>query len=1322
MSFVLLLFLVGGGGLTFFLVSHLVSRLMRPSPSTPPEEQSTIPAEEESASAPAPWFIWETFRSFVYRILRISRVAPVGPIFKSFRIALRTLKSRSLKSNAKYDLPWCVVVGGRSSGKDFLLQGTSLPQPIRSPAAECEGTLSWWFFEKGIVLNVDSQCFLSQNTPETSWITLLRNLQHWRPRNPIDAVVFTISLEDLLALSPEDLVAQAKKLSQPLLMLEGVLSITLPLHIVITKADALPGFSGLPQTLSSTEKTQLFGWTNKDDASKRFDTTHIKEALETIQADLYAWTLKNFSTSTNPQFHDDIMVFAERLSALQEPLSHYLQALLRIGGYEDNFYVRGISLTGQEGVGQKVAFGDDLLQEKIFQERGVTQPIKRLFGNNNRLIVWIKTTIALITLVWGGGLFWSHNQLQETVHSLQPLMYYSTPATINNEMDMLKNSFKTMSSKTLDLLVQSAKYDLFSWFIPLSWISPLEKVFDERVFSLFDTFVAHPMHRGFALKVEKLVFSTMQHVEEDASSLALTDVAAFTDLKDFVMNIETLEDHVILYNALPKTQDIKSFKAIISYLHNFDLPQHFVTQKTLLQEKVLKNARYQPFHLTPHIPQAREKFFTLFNNFLVSGFNPNRLFEAPRALQDTLERLDRSGVDSLEEIYSLLEYLDNTIGILEKGGLWLTQEGFSPPRELENTLDAIEKTTFLGQKVREHANESLQKIFQKTTTFLESFGSTMTGHFFVRSQETGLLIPSVGLIALRKALILALKQGFMQRASYESLTQKIPQGQILHWDKHMVQKAILLLKDYQSFVDNDLQTFPIEIQDAMKLISRKQLEANLETTLARAQTFFQIPVARWSNRSEEASRAYADNLREVSSLFGTILEELDRIGAHALFVSLRDTLFKQMYSHLEQLDHLVQQGAFLYPDMNNLRWWKGGRGPVLTAYGADDRLEMRTLWGNELRRFKDMMNVHVVPVLDLLKSPFMHTQTQEAKVIDRWVRVSEQLEAYEAGKDSTLKMLEAFIMEEGNNITFDNHQEHVGERDLERKYSDVFLDVLGSLKKALFLRCKQIMAEKTVEDYSALAHYFNKNMAGSYPFVADIPTGDRPEMEVTPEVLTKFYEGFSKLTPERLSSVKKHPHYGSSFKNVNKFLSSMLKVKTFLDNHFAPAKKGDNPGVSFSVEYRANRDRDTLGDHIIDWAVIAGENTISLQEGKSEGYWRAGDPFSVGIQFVGQSPLVPVQDPSQPNMVVVFDRALFVYEGVWGWLRMIQSQQATADQGKLGSDTLLAFTVPMAARTTGAVADKAKIFMRIIPRKVNGQAHRNFKVPSFPMRAPFFEA
>jgi len=1332
-SMFFILLLIGGSGLTFFLVSHFVTRALRPSsaPASEDEKEQSEPApSEKTVTRPSPGIytvFWQAIRHFLYRLLRSSRLMPAGPIYNSFRMAFRMLRNRSLRSNAKYEIPLCMFVGDRSSGKDALLGTLSLPQPIQGPAAACAGTLNWWFFEKGMIINVDSQCLLSQGADACNWMSLLRNLQHWRPRNPLDTVVIAISLEDILAQPEEVYTKAAAKISHPLLLIESTLNMTLPLHIVITKTDFLPGFSGLVESCTDEEIQQILGWTNRYDATKRFDASIVQEAISNVQSDLYGWAMQKFAQGVSPRYRDDIMVFIERLATIEVPLEKYLHALLKMGGYHDNFYVRGISFCGQKDAeDSRVVFSNDLLQEKVFQERGITQPIKRFFTNANRIVLWLRAAIAVIVTGWGGGLSLSHKNLTNTVQTLRPLMYATPEAAAlstapSHEAQMHSKGFLDMSKKTLELLVQSARYDLFSWFMPPSWISSLETDFDERVFNLYDTFVAQPMHQGFALKFHKLLSDSFSHTNTVEGSLALTDIAAFTNLKEFVDGVESLEDHVILYNALPKTLDTKSFRTVIRYLYDFDLTEQFVTHKTVLQEKVLKNARYRPFHMDAYTQKARERFFDLFNMFIVAGFNPDRLFECPRTLQDALDRIDRSGVDSLEEIYSLLEAIDNSIAMFTQTGSWLTQEGFVAPKLLEGLLETIEKTTFLGKKVVEHAHESLEKIFHKTTLFLESFGSPMTGHFFVRSQETGLLIPGVGLVALRKALVLALKQGFMQRSAHEALTQKIPHGQILHWDKHMVQKAMLLIKDFQNFIDNDLQAFPVEIQDAMRQISIKQLEANVETALARAQTFFHIPVARWSNRSEEVARAYADNLQEVTPTFAAILEELDRIGAHNLFITLRTALFKQMYGHLEQLDELVQKGAFLYPDIGNLRWWKGSVNPIFAVYGADDRLEMRSLWGNHLKRFKDVVSMHVIPVLDLLKSPLMDIGTKEAKVIDRWDRVSEHMEAYEAGKDSSLKMLETFIMEEGPNISFENHQEYVSQRDVDKKYSDVFLDVIGSIKKGLFIRCQEIMAERAAEDYMQLARYFNTNMAGAYPFTKSVPMGDHPEMEVTPDTLKKFYDDFAKLSPEKLLSIKKHPRFGASFKAINSFLSGMLEVKKFLDTHFAPAQKGDPPGVSFMVEYRANKDRDSMGDHVIDWAVISGEETMSLQEGKVEGYWKSGDPFSVGIQFVAQSPIAPVKDPSHPNMVVLADRALFVYEGIWGWLRMLQVQQATKEQGKISGDNLLTFNIPMVARTTGVAMEKAVVFMRLIPRKVNGQAHRNFRIPKFPTRAPFFE-
>ncbi|MCY4413596.1 MAG: hypothetical protein OXC30_01220 [Alphaproteobacteria bacterium] len=1322
---------LGGGLLTFFVVSRIMVRMMRPShgKKQPQMTESVLPAETPQPEREKRIFpFWSSVKSIFYKLLRISRLAPAGPLYASFKEATTLLKKRSLLRNPKYALPWTIVVGGRVSGKSNMLSGLQLPQPIKSPAASAPGSLDWWFLEEGVVLNVDSRCFLSQSTDETGWFTFLRNLQHWRPRNPVDSVVLTISLEEIMQAAEDVQQALAEKIAKPLLMLESVLGVSLPLHIVVTKTDFLPGFQGLAHVAKQAGKSgEILGWTNPYDADKRFDGSEIKEAVESVQSDLHNWTLHCFSEGVSAQYRDDIMVFIERLGGVIAPLQRNLKTLLGMGGYKDNFYVRGLSFVGQEVEQSQVFFGDDLISKKVFQERGVARPLQKIFGGHNRLFVWIRSAIVLLSLVWGVGLFLDHKRLQNTVFALRPLMQKTVTNISGREMaevgeeELQKQTFKNATKNTLKLLSQSAKYDLFSWFMPASWMSGLEGDLDDQVFKLYDVFVAQPMYRCFQGRAEKLIIETDARKEQWTESLSMTDVTSFCRLKDYLIGVEDLEDHVNLYNSLPKTQDVKSFQMIIQYLYDFNLGESFFTQKTLLQEKILKNIQYSPFYLSDYVERARERFFDVFNAFLVSSFHVDRLFSAPRALQNALEKIDRSGIAGVEEVYGLLEKIDATTNMLmQDGGAWLAREHFVPSSDLEQVLETIQKTGFLGVKVVDHCTNSLTKIFHKTTTFLESFGSMMTGHFFVRSQELGVLVPSMGLSALRKAIVLSLKKGFMQRASHEKMTTIIPKGQILHWDKQMLIKALAIIKEYRVFMEQELQTFPEAIQETMRLMSRKQLEANVEGVLARAQTFFQIPVTRWSNHAEEVSRAYADNLQEVAPLFADIITHLNELGAHTLFVTVRDALFKQMYTHLKELEELVQKGAFFYPDVANIRWWKGEKGVVYQLYGADDRLDMRSLWGNHVKRFKEMMALHVSPVLDLLTSPLMHMETKEAKIVDRWAHISEQLASYEEGKDSTIKILEAFVMEEGNMITFENYKEHIHESIIAKRHSDFFLNIAVSIKRSIYERCRELTAEVAMRDYTVLARYFNNHMAGVYPFVKENMPGMRLESEVDPDSMKDFFEKFSKLSTDKLKSLRDHPAYKGSFKDVKKFLADMWRLKEFLDTFFAPSKEGEDPGISFLTEYRANKARDVFGEHIIDWAVISGEEEIGLQGGKTEGYWRMGQPFTVGVQFVVQSPLAPVASRDMPNLVVLGDRALFVYEGFWSWLRLLQNMQATAADGNVGGDTLLKLEIPMAEKTTGQLADKTKVFLRIIPRQTNGKAKRAFRIPPFPVRAPYF--
>lgn len=1310
----------------FFMVSALVHALVRPKEKKAVMDEA--PMLEEKGRLKADSFgLFKTLKKIGYRLLMRLRIAPAGPCYTSFRSALQILKGSTLKSTAKYDLPWTVLVGGRLSGQDGLMEGVRLSQPVRSPAAHSEGLVNWWFYEKGVVLNVDSQCFLSQGGMETSWEVFVRNLQYWRPRNPLDSVVLSVSWEELVSLSDEEIEKEAKKIGEPLRKLEEMLGLVLPLHIVVTKTDVMPGFQGLIE-LSEDQTHQAVGWSNPYEFERRFFIESVREAIIKIQQQLYQWTMQAFLGEQKKQYRDDIMVFSERLMSLEGPLQKYLKTLLDMGGYRDHFYMRSLCLTGRDEKTGEVRFVEDFLSKKVFEECGVAQPITRIFRSSNTVIGWIRSAILCLSLVWTGALFYDHTRLGKTTHELKHLLtetthhFYSQNAQEITEEMMYKDGVRKYTENTLRLLDQSARYALFSWSSPASWLSSLERDFDQYVFKLYDYIVARPMYRSFEYKAESLIIAPLPTPESQSKSLELCASASFRTMQNYLEELEALEDKVNLYNALPRTQNIHHFRETVSYLYNFRLTEDFVTEKSFLQDKVLRHAVYQPFYMQDYEVKATERFQTLFNAFLLEAFNPDRLFDTPRALQDLLEQVDRSGIQSLDEIYTLLETIDKTLLLFGKDGSWLARKTFAPPKEIASFLNCVKKTSFLGEKVFGECRSAIDKVFDKISLFLASFGSVMTGHFFLRSEDTGLLMPSVSLISLRKALVLVLKQGFMQRASREKVNEKIEAGQIIHWDKQLIQKALMLIQDYQKFNDTDLQSFPSQIQETVKLIARQQLALNVEALLARAQTFFQMPATHRLGRSEEVARAYADNLQEVSGLFEQMIEGLEAVGAHGLFVKMRDVLFRQMFAHLEELETIVKGGAFFYPSAHSLRWWQGEEGAMFAVYGADDRLELRSVWNNHMRRFKEMMSLHILPVLSLLKSPLMHAEAQKAKVIQRWARVCEQIEAYDTGQDSSIKMLEAFIMEDGNKVTYANHKEHISSQIVNRKASDLFLDVLLSLKKAIFKRCQHIMAEGAAAEYTRLAQFFNANIAGIYPFVKDVPEGVRLESELHPDALQEFYKLLEGFSLEKINSLMLSRGFTRSMKEVQAFLQKMLKIKEFMDLYFIPSQNGGLPSMAFTVEYRAQRDKERLGDHILDWAVISGQKAISLQQGSNQGAWTIGEGFNIGLEFVQESPLLPVKSPEKEHMAILGSRAMFVCEGFWGLLRMIQLQKASPEQGQTGGHTLLAFSIPMVVRTTGVVSDMTQVFMRLVPKTVSGKSSWSFAIPEFPEWAPYFVA
>ncbi|MFN9000801.1 MAG: type VI secretion protein IcmF/TssM N-terminal domain-containing protein, partial [Holosporales bacterium] len=189
-------------------------------------------------------------------------------ISQSFVRTLEVLKSYLPSLTPQYDIPWYLVVGPENSGKSTLLSSLDLELPIGHPDYEIEGDqalLNWWFFDHGIALDVKGSLFTGDDSlsQEGNWDYLLRTLGRARPKRPLDGVVLTLDVREMRITNAAEQTAlqeKAKLIHQKLWHLQTVLGMHVPVYVVLTQCDAIPGFSHLMRALPSHLRQNIFGW------------------------------------------------------------------------------------------------------------------------------------------------------------------------------------------------------------------------------------------------------------------------------------------------------------------------------------------------------------------------------------------------------------------------------------------------------------------------------------------------------------------------------------------------------------------------------------------------------------------------------------------------------------------------------------------------------------------------------------------------------------------------------------------------------------------------------------------------------------------------------------------------------------------------------------------------------------------------------------------------------------------------------------------------------------------------------------------------------
>ena len=308
-----------------------------------------------------------------------------------------------------YELPWYIFIGAPGSGKTTALMNAGL-QFLLGDAAKGSvqgvgGTRNceWWFTQDAVLVDTAGR-YATQESDQavdaSAWDNFLALLKKTRPRQPINGVLLTINIQDLLQQGATERAEHAAKLRARLQELHNKLGVRAPVYVLVTKADLIGGFNESFEALNKDERDQVWGFTFAADAATAADPLPgFAAQYQQLQKRLVEQLIDRLEGERDVLKRSAMFAFPQEFAALQPLLGDFLRKVFEGGGVVETApQVRGVYFTSGTQEGSPIdrvmgalgrSFGIDgraaaapggkgksfflhkLLREVVFAERGL---------------------------------------------------------------------------------------------------------------------------------------------------------------------------------------------------------------------------------------------------------------------------------------------------------------------------------------------------------------------------------------------------------------------------------------------------------------------------------------------------------------------------------------------------------------------------------------------------------------------------------------------------------------------------------------------------------------------------------------------------------------------------------------------------------------------------------------------------------------------------------------------------------------------------------------------------------------------------------------
>ncbi|MGB1014616.1 MAG: type VI secretion system membrane subunit TssM, partial [Nannocystaceae bacterium] len=321
---------------------------------------------------------------------------------KGFMQAIRELKGSNLAGGGRralYALPWYVVIGPPGAGKTTAIGRSGLNFPLRRSQSALRGiggtrNCEWWLANEAVLIDTAGR-YTTGSEDREEWLEFLSLLRTHRRRKPINGVLVTIGVDEIYQRDEESLQRHSRRIRARVDEIQRHLGIIVPVYLVFTKCDLLPGFSEMYAELDRTAREEPLGLEISDaDGELRNLEKNFARLVDRVSQGSLLRLLETPNPATRDQVHRYGGNFREFLTTIQA----FVQATFASTVYEETPRLRGVYFTSalQEGspidragdalarafgvntpcraasAPQRVYFLAKLFPERIFPEAGLT--------------------------------------------------------------------------------------------------------------------------------------------------------------------------------------------------------------------------------------------------------------------------------------------------------------------------------------------------------------------------------------------------------------------------------------------------------------------------------------------------------------------------------------------------------------------------------------------------------------------------------------------------------------------------------------------------------------------------------------------------------------------------------------------------------------------------------------------------------------------------------------------------------------------------------------------------------------------------------------